>query len=501
MSLLDYFDVSSLPLLAVALALALMLMINSIITSINRRRKLPPGPWGLPIVGYLPFINDDSYLFFDRLAKKYGPVFSLRLGQHDVVVICDWEHLKLAFADESLLARPLSTFKPGDVPSFMEMSGDIWREHRRLSLHILRDVGFGKSAMENLITKEINQFLPTLEGRNVDFIKKVQPSVANIISSFLFGKASDYSDPLKIQLDTNVERVAQALRFASLQAFLPWMIKILAFFGFTNFEKFKKGIAAIESVIQKHVDDHVAKDKDSHEIVDYIDGYLQEHERRKIKGEDDNMFNLHILRRNATVFFGAGSETITSTLSWGMMFLAARPEYQEKIRDEISEVIGYERDPNYTDRNQMPFTMAFLYEVQRTGSVIATNLLRRATSDTKIGNFFIPKEATVVFNLWSIHREEKLWPDPERFDPNRFLTDNGTKAFKPPYLVPFSSGKRNCPGESLANVELFLYTVSILQRYRIKPEKIDSDLLSEAVYGIARRPKHLPPLTFEKFKP
>uniref|UniRef100_T1L5I1 Cytochrome P450 n=1 Tax=Tetranychus urticae TaxID=32264 RepID=T1L5I1_TETUR len=91
---------------------------NFLVTTIKR---LPSGPWGLPIVGYYPFLKDESYLEFDSLSKKYGPVYSLKLGQHDVVVICDWNHHQLAFADESLLAKPHELFFEGLIkyPSFV----------------------------------------------------------------------------------------------------------------------------------------------------------------------------------------------------------------------------------------------------------------------------------------------------------------------------------------------------------------------------------------------
>ncbi|XP_053200642.1 cytochrome P450 2C15-like [Panonychus citri] len=497
MFLVDYFELTN-PLISIITGLSFFVIFNYLVSQVNRLVRLPNGPWGYPIVGYLPFIKDDIYLVFDRLAKKYGPVFSLKLGKHDTVVICDWEHLKVAFADEALLARPHENFYAGliDESSFIEMSGDPWREHRRLSIQILRDVGFGKSTMETLITREIDQFLPTIEGEKIDFTKKITPSVSNIISCFLFGQNFEYSDPYKIELDEQMEKLGQVFEFTGIQAFLPWLTRILSYFKVANLEQIKRAINDSDNLVQEKIDERMKSYSPSTEIVDYIDGYLQEKEKRKAKG--DHIFNFKILKRNVTEFFGAGSETVATTLSWTMNYLVHFPEYQEKIRSEISEITGYDRKPNYTDRNQMPFTMAFLYETQRIGSVIASNLLRRASRDTKIGQYTIPKDTLVIFNLWSIHREEKLWPDPERFDPNRFLTDNGTKAFKPPYLVPFGAGKRNCLGEGLANVELFLYIVSILQRYRIKSEKIDHNLCSESIYAAARRPKCLPPLTFER---
>ncbi|XP_015795446.1 cytochrome P450 2C31-like [Tetranychus urticae] len=497
MFLTDYF-VFSQPLYSLATGLIFLFVFNFLVTTIKRLFRLPPGPWGLPIVGYYPFLKDESYLEFDSLSKKYGPVYSLKLGQHDVVVICDWDHLKLAFADESLLAKPHELFFEGLIkyPSFAEMSGEHWRSHRRLSLHVLRDLGFGTSKMEEAISKEIQQFLPTISEGKVDFFEKLLPSVSNNISILLFGHNFKYSDPFKVDLDHNMDRVNQAFQFAGLSAFFPWLFKLSTFLGIFRMSVAYNHVLAVEGLLQKEIDKHQAKSGKS-EIDDYIDGYLVEQKNRQNKDENDQVYSMGVLRRNLTAFFAAGSETVTATLAWAMMYLIYNPEYQDKIRAEIADVIGFDREPVYTDRNRMPFTIAYLYEAQRIGSIIAVNLLRRASRDTKIGKYNIPKDTIVIFNLWSIHRDPKLWPEPEKFDPNRFLSEDGSKAVKLPYLVPFSGGKRICPGEGLANVELFLYLVNILQKYRVRCDP-DVKLSFEATFGVSRRPKYSPPLIFEK---
>uniref|UniRef100_T1KYD1 Cytochrome P450 n=1 Tax=Tetranychus urticae TaxID=32264 RepID=T1KYD1_TETUR len=101
------------------------------------------------------------------------------------------------------------------------------------------------------------------------------------------------------------------------------------------------------------------------------------------------------------------------------------------------------------DRQRMPLTMAFshMYVALRHSSIVPLNLLRRATEDTKVGGYSIPKDSLL-------------------FKPERFLNEDKSKAIKPPYLIAFSSGKRVCPGESFAYLQLFLYLVSFLQQLR-----------------------------------
>lgn len=490
MLLLDYVWMPS-PFNYIFLSLTFIWLIKYILKYLIHLRSLPPGPIGFPILGYYPLLKSHSYLQFDQLSKKYGPVFSVKLGQYDTVVVCDWDNLKDAFANDALLARPAKGFLSGieETLSVIAMSGDAWREHRRLSLHVLRNVCLGKKEMETLISEEIHQFLSSIETNGIDLPQQLLPSVSNNISALLFGHIFDYDDPDKMTIDSSVLNFSATFQFTGITSFMPWLTKPLMALGKANLKTINKTHHQINDFIKKEVSRHKNK-ADSTEIDDYIDGYLEAQSKRK-----DELFNDMPLRRNVISFFIAGSETVTSTLTWIIMYLVQYPQYQEKIRSEIKEAIGTEKRPDYSDRLRMPFTQAFLYEVQRLESVVAINLIRRASQDTKIGHYDVPKNCLVFFNFWSVHHDPKLWPNPDKFDPNRFLAENGTKVIKPPYLVPFSAGKRACPGEGLANVELFLYTVRLLQRFNIKSDK---SLSFEANFGLTRRPKHKPDFIFEK---
>uniref|UniRef100_T1KYC9 Cytochrome P450 n=1 Tax=Tetranychus urticae TaxID=32264 RepID=T1KYC9_TETUR len=406
--------------------LVTLFLVNHVIKFVQRVRKLPPGPWGLPFVGYLPFLRHDSQNQMTELAAKYGPVFSFKCGKFDLIVINQWKFIKEALTNEHLLGRPKETILPGviDHHSFAEMTGEPWKQQRRIALTTLRDVGFGKSEMEDSIRDEIKSF----------------------------------SEVLKSFKET-----------------------------FSLFKKF-------ESHIIDEVDEHRKKDIDDNSIKDYIDGFLNEMSKRQ--NEKDSSFNLDTLQRNAALFYGAGSDTISNTLKWMMLYLVKYPEYQIKIRDEIKQTIGLNRQPENVDRQQMPFTMAFIYESLRFSSIVPLNLLRRATEDTKVGGYSIPKDSLVVFNFWSVHHDPNLWDNPELFKPERFLNEDKSKAIKPPYLVAFSGGRRVCPGESFAYLQLFLYLVSFLQQFEISAES-GKDISLERAYYFLVRQKSLPNLIFK----
>ncbi|XP_015786919.1 cytochrome P450 2J2 isoform X2 [Tetranychus urticae] len=422
----------------------------------------------------------------------------MRLGSKDVVVINDWHHMKEAFANNSLLARPNQLLLlPGivQVRSIVEMSGYPWREHRRLSLRVLRDVGLGKSRVEKLIMEEIEQFCGELEkGPFDDFITKLLPSVSNNIANLLLGHCFKYNDPIKISLDNSVNQISKAFQFIGMQVFLPWLIKPLIALKKTNLNILKEYIAIMDNYVQSELEMHKANFEQG-KIDDYIDGYLNELSKRS--GESD-IFNSDILKRNVIDFFRAGTGTVLATLSWAILYLVKYPDYQDKIRSEIHEVIGVNNKPDYSYRTRMPVTMSFIAEVSRLGSVVGSSVIRRASQDTKIGKYTIPEDTIVIFNFWSIHRDPRLWTNPDEFNPSRFLTQDG-KVEKPSYLIPFSGGKRICPGEGFANVELFLYIVCMVQRYKIKTTS-EEEISLEGDFSTVRRPSNMPRLMFEKIK-
>lgn len=134
-----------------------------------------------------------------------------------------------------------------------------------------------------------------------------------------------------------------------------------------------------------------------------------------------------------------------------------------------------------------PFTEATLLEIQRMASIVPLNLAHRNVASTQVLGFKIPKDSYIICNLWNVHHDPDFWKDPQEFRPERFITENG-KIFKPEFLIPFSVGKRQCPGESLARMELYLYFASMMKMFAfIGPNEEMPNL--ESTLGISLIPK------------
>ncbi|GFU01064.1 cytochrome P450 2J6 [Trichonephila clavipes] len=143
-------------------------------------------------------------------------------------------------------------------------------------------------------------------------------------------------------------------------------------------------------------------------------------------------------------------------------------EVQDKVYAEVIEAAGKDGKMRYKDRNKVPYTIAVMMEVQRFVSVVRLSTTRKAVEDIPIRGYVIPKGADITANLWALHHDPKYWDNPDEFRPERFLTENGTKLIKqPPSYAPFSVGKRNCPGETIAWMGILSYFTEIVKNFEI----------------------------------
>jgi len=167
-------------------------------------------------------------------------------------------------------------------------------------------------------------------------------------------------------------------------------------------------------------------------------------------------------------FFYAGFETVGSTLKWGIGLLAKHPDVQLKVQEEIDAVIGRERPVSIGDRPTMPYTDATISEIQRYASIIPLSVYHEAMIDCDLLGFNIPKGTLLIANTYASHHDPKLWKYPNEFNPKNFLNDDGTINQSQEGVAAFSLGKRQCPGESIARMELFHFIIACLQHFTFR---------------------------------
>ncbi|KAL9701536.1 hypothetical protein quinque_004977 [Culex quinquefasciatus] len=157
---------------------------------------------------------------------------------------------------------------------------------------------------------------------------------------------------------------------------------------------------------------------------------------------------------------GLNTSTVTDLL---LLMMVVRPDIQAKVHQEIDNHLNPIR---WSDRSQLPFVEAVIMEVQRFFPTAAFGGPRRAVHDFNIGGYRIPKNSTVFVDLESVHHDEAYWKDPEVFRPERFL-DEGGYLVTCDRLLPFSLGKRKCPGDVLAKTTIFLLFVELLRNFEL----------------------------------
>ncbi|XP_069951909.1 cytochrome P450 2J3 isoform X2 [Cherax quadricarinatus] len=212
-------------------------------------------------------------------------------------------------------------------------------------------------------------------------------------------------------------------------------------------------------VMEEEIENYRSK-KDWENIHSLLTLYLTE--MKKYNG-DHPIFNEHQLRAVMFEMFAAGMATTASTLTMGMYLVAKHPDVQQRVHQELDEVIGRERLPCYADLESLPYTRATIHEVQRVLNLIAF-VVHCALEDCNFEGYDIPKGTVFLANMEDAMTDPKLWKNPDEFDPNNFLDDNG-KYVKNGAFVPFGIGKRQCVGEALARMEVFVFLSSLFQKF------------------------------------
>lgn len=445
----------------------------------RKGKRLPPGPSGLPVLGYLPFVRKSYHVTFKELSDHYGPIFRVRLGSKDVVVLNDVASVREGLNNEDVLYRPEDfVFRYLDTKGVGGLNGEMWQANRRYCFQVLRNLGFAKKSMEKHMQEEIQSFTKLLElskERPVTLAQQLTASVANNMSALVFGERYDHHDPRGLLVAELLTNFLQNANFFSLADFLPVVRFFALYLPCTRlhsinyvFKEFKKLIRTEISSREQVMDQY--KDRD------FIDGYLR---MVKENNGDNSHYTLKTLEANSINFYSASTNTVRTAILWNLYIAASDPDgHQARIQREIDAVVGKLRAPEWDDRLRMPFTMASIMEMLRWRTISPLGISRTAARDTVICGYDVPAGTVVAANFWSLHNDPAYWLCPSKYDPTRFLNADGTAVKeKPMAFLPFSMGKRRCPGETLAMMEIFLYTTTVLQKFKVLPDEEKEILL------------------------
>ncbi|XP_078516517.1 cytochrome P450 2F2-like isoform X2 [Lissotriton helveticus] len=377
-----------------------------------KKSLFPPGPMPLPFIGNLLQVNiNDLVSSLMKLHKKYGSMYTLYLGSQRYVVLCGYKTLK-----ESLIDKGEEFSGRGKYPLFYNFTkgngigfsqGQKWKDLRQFAILALTTFGMGKRSLEERIQEEVSCLIKTFkEMKSSHFNPEffLSRSVCNNISSVLLGDRFDYEDEDLVAMAEHIK----------------------------NIFKISSSTCGTE------------------------------------RNNPHSSFNWNTLAMSAVILIFAGTESISTTLRFTFIYLMKNPKVQEKVQLEIDHVIGRQHMPSVEHRKQMPYTQAFIHEVQRMADVIPLSLTHSLTKDTEFGGYTFKKGTEFIPLLTSVHFDPTMYENPDTFDPNHFLDENGCFQLNPAFM-PFSTGKRICLGANFALMEIFIYITSILQNFTLKP--------------------------------
>ncbi|KAM4043265.1 cytochrome P450 2K4-like isoform 1-T1 [Anomaloglossus baeobatrachus] len=431
--------------------------------------NFPPGPWTLPVIGNLHMINikrpNETFM---KLAKKYGPVYSLQMGNVKIVVLSGYETVKSAlvdYADEFAERAHVRIFEEINQGWGIPFShGENWKAMRRFTLSKLRDFGMGKRTIEDRIVEEcgfLTRKLASLEGKPTELTIKTHFAIGNIIISIILGHRLDYEDPDLFKVMTIIDENMRLLGSSSIAMynFLP------GYQYFTNVHiKIMKNIRELHTFFNDKFVEHL-KTLDKDDQRGYIDAFLIKQEQ--VKKNVAPYFHENNLLSVLTSLFMAGTDTTSSTIRWAITFMVQKPEIQKRVHAEIDKVIG-SAVPRIDHRKDMPYTNAVIHETQRLANILPVNLPRETTTDVFFQGYNIPKGTHIIPLLESVLHDGTQFEKPRSFFPEHFLDSDG-QFIKKSAFMPFSVGRRVCVGETLAKMELFLFFTSLMQKFTFQP--------------------------------
>jgi len=458
----------------------------------ERRLRRPPGPWGLPILGHLPFFGPSPPRTFARWRQTYGNVFRIRLGSWETVVLNGYDVIKeAADTGDDFSGRPcfvsqeLLQIVNGGPPSFtFEQFGEAYLNRRKSitsALHLF--TAKERKATEEIFIEEVNKLVKSLlqNGKDARKIKDdIQFAVGSNIYQFLFGndKSIDREDQLK-RIVNHSNKITEFLRNGNPFDVMPWLRYIMQ----NRIKAFITITSEFRHMIKQQIQDHV-KTFSPAITRDLTDALIAA----------DSDVNDGIDQRTKLVatlpdLQGAGFDTTNKTLQWLILYMAAYPEVQTRVHAEIDGSVGTSRQITSADRQTLVYTEATINEVLRSVSLSPFLVPKLTTCDTSIGGYDIERGTVVIFNQHSSCHEREFWGDPEEFRPERFITPDGKlDQTKISHVMTFGLGRRKCVGDVFAKMQTFLWFSTLMQRCQyVKPPDVAYDL--DPVPGLSYSPK------------
>nr|GMD96808.1 cytochrome P450 81F3-like [Ipomoea batatas] len=468
------------------LYLALFLPLYLISKHFHRKFKNhPPAPFlTLPLLGHLYLFKKPLHQALTNISNRYGPVLLLEFGSRKVLLVsspsaaeeCLSKH-DVVFANRPRLMVGKYLGCNYTTVAWTSYS-DHWRNLRRvaaieiLSTHRLQ-------MLHDIRADEVKYMIRKLDssskaGAPVEMKSVFFELMLNLMMRMIAGKR---------YLGENVEDLKEANRFREILTeivlisgatnmgdFVPWLKKV-----FWSLEKrFVKVQRNRDAFMQDLIEDcrkQMAENISTEDSAGKKKSFVQV--LLTLQENEPEYYQDEIIRGLMSVMLGAGTETSSGTMEWGLSLLLNHPQILKAAQKEIDDLTGQKRLIQESDLGNLPLHCV-LNEIMRICPLAPLSLPHESSEECTVGGYRVPAGTMLMINLYSIQRDPKYWDEPEKFKPERFEGFAGVRdGFK---MMPFGSGRRSCPGEGLALRMVGLSLGSLIQCFdweRIGTEMVD----------------------------
>ncbi|CAM6109079.1 unnamed protein product [Calypogeia fissa] len=494
---------SVLPVVA-AVAAVLFVLLRSF--GIKKKLKLPPGPRNWPIIGALLEMDPVLHIGFERFAARYGPVVYFRLGLQEVVLVSSAEAAEelvktkdVDFADRTI---PMNKFLrkytglDGALMAFRDNDAGFKLSRKVAATELF--TGTKLKAFEERRGREmavmVEKILSQIEGNTkatggeqdyavIPVRKTVTAMITNLVFMTLIGTRYDDLPANHAYKEFNellIEQISFVMKFNLLDflPFLEWldpqgMLKELKDFD----RRQQRFLGRILDGRRQAMKLNKGKfDDNQRTSSNFVDTLLSLQDGTPDSLDDQGVAGLVLAVLMAAI------HTTTAQIEWVLLLLAKHPHELKKLQAEIDEVFGKDQLPTDDDIQNMPFLKACVNETLRLHPIANTTFPHTNLSPATLAGYDIPPHTAVILNVIHISRDPQAWKDPLAFRPDRFM--EGTPDPDPALMskpltpaggnfnfLPFGSGRRKCPGYSLAMVMLLRITATFVHAFDLKPPK------------------------------
>ncbi|XP_007020554.2 PREDICTED: cytochrome P450 71D10 [Theobroma cacao] len=461
--------------------------------------RLPPGPWKLPLIGNLhQLVSTLPHHTLRDLAKKYGPLMWLKLGEVPTLVVSSPEMAKevmrthdVTFCQRPyLLAASIMGYNFQDI--IFSPYGNYWRQMKKICMTELLSTNRVQS-FQSIREQEVSALMEIISSNArspVNLSEKIYSLTYGITARAAFGKKSGDEEEF-IRIAIEVSKLAGGFCLADMYPSNE-MLKLISGIRL-KLEKLHK---ASDRILEKIIDQHkerrngmantkTGNKKDEEDLVDIL---------LKLQQQGDLDFPLSKDNIKAVIqdIFGAGSEASSNTVEWAMSEMVRNPKLMKEAQAEVRRVFHGKGKVDEVGLEELKFLKLIVKETLRLYPAGPLLIPRECSEDCVIGGYEIPAKTKVIVNAWAIGRDPSYWKEAEKFQPERFIDKpidfRGTN-FE---YIPFGAGRRMCPGISFALPNIELPLANLLYHFDWKlPNKMKcEDLDMTESFGLTIRRKN-----------